>query len=312
MPGLGFDQQDVVCRRRQDIRLSVVIPLVNSIDDLRGCLNALRLQQGADVEIIVVDRLGNAVRGALAREFPEVILVPMASDATIPKMRAKGFERATSDSVGVIEDHVLVPPDWAKKLLDAVGAGADVAGGPIENAAVETKIDWAAFLCEYSACLPPLPGGESTWLPGNNIVYRRALLEKYKNVIDQGKWENHLHDVMRADGVKLIMLPDLIVSHKMHYTFNLYMSQRYLYARSYAGARVAGKPMLIRVVYGAAAFVLPVLMFHRTLSQILAKGRHLDRLWPSIPMLIAFVLSWGAGEVVGYWFGPGKSLSEVR
>jgi hypothetical protein len=29
-------------------------------------------------------------------------------------------------------------------------------------------------------------------------------------------------------------------------------------------------------------------------------------------MLIAFVLSWGAGEVVGYWFGPGKSLSKVR
>ena len=53
-----------------------------------------------------------------------------------------------------------------------------------------------------------------------------------------------MHDAMRADGVKLIMLPDLIVGHKMHYTFNLYMSQRYLYARSYAGARVADKPVL--------------------------------------------------------------------
>ena len=292
--------------------LSVIIPLVNSIDDLRGCLNALRAQQGADLEIIVVDRLGGAVRGVLTREFPEAILIPMAGDATIPEMRAKGFERATSNSVGVIEDHVIVPPDWAGKLLDAISAGADVAGGPIENAAVETQIDWAAFLCEYSGCLPPLPGGESTWLPGNNIVYRRALLERYKNVIDQGKWENHLHDAMRADGIKLIMLPDLIVGHKMHYTFNLYMSQRYHYARSYAGARVADKPVPIRFAYGAAAFAFHLLMFQRTLSQILAKGRHLDRLWPSIPMLIAFVFSWGAGEVVGYWFGPGKSLSKVR
>jgi hypothetical protein len=292
--------------------LSVIIPLVNSIDDLRGCLNALRAQQGADLEIIVVDRLGGAVRGVLTREFPEAILIPMAGDATIPEMRAKGFERATSNSVGVIEDHVIVPPDWAGKLLDAIRAGANVAGGPIENAAVGTQIDWAAFLCEYCGCLPPLRGGESTWLPGNNIVYRRALLERYKNVIDQGKWENHLHDAMRADGVKLIMLPDLIVGHKMHYTFNLYMSQRYLYARSYAGARVADKPVLIRLAYGVAAFALPPLMFWRTLSRILAKGRHLDRLWPSIPMLIAFVFSWGAGEVVGYWFGPGKSLSKVR
>lgn len=292
--------------------LSVVIPSVNSLDDLRTSLGALRRQQGASLEIIVVDRLGPEVREALAREFPEAIVIATPSDATIPEMRAIGFDRASAEAVAVIEDHVVVPPDWAMKLLAALDAGADVAGGPIENAATEKQVDWAAFLCEYSACLPPLAGGESTWLPGNNIVYRRALLEKYKPVIAEGKWENNLHDAMRADGVKLIMLPDLIAGHKMHYTFNLYMSQRYLYARSYAGARVVEKPAPVRVAYGFAAFALPPLMFYRTLSRILAKGRHIDKLWPSIPMLFAFVMSWGAGEVVGYWFGAGNSLSKVR
>ncbi len=292
--------------------LSVVIPSVNSIEDLRGCLNALRSQKNASLEIIVVDRLGEPVRTALAAEYPEVIVVGMAHDATIPMMRARGFEAASADAIGVIEDHVIVPDDWARKLLNALETGADVAGGPIENAATETQIDWAAFLCEYSACLPPLQGGESTWLPGNNIVYRRSVLDRYKSVIDQGKWENHLHDAMRADGIKLLLLPDLIVGHKMHYTFNLYMSQRYLYARSYAGARVADKPTHIRLAYGLAAFALPPLLFVRTLRTIISKGQHLDRLWPSIPMLVAFVLSWGAGEVRGYWFGAGNSLSKVR
>ena len=292
--------------------LSVVIPSVNSIEDLRGCLDALRAQENANLEIIVVDRLGESVRTALAAEYPEVKVIAMAHDATIPQMRARGFENVSADAVGVIEDHVIAPNGWARQLLDALASGADVAGGPIENAATESQIDWAAFLCEYSACMPPLNGGESTWLPGNNIVYRRTLLERYKSIIDQGKWENHLHDAMRADGVKLILLPDLIVGHKMHYTFNLYMSQRYLYARSYAGARVADKPALIRLAYGLAAFALPPLLFVRTLRLIISKGQHLERLWPSIPMLFAFVLSWGAGEIRGYWFGVGDSLSKVR
>ena len=81
--------------------LSVIIPLVNSIDDLRGCLNALRAQQGADLEIIVVDRLGGAVRGVLTREFPEAILIPMAGDATIPEIArraSKGRPRTRSAS----------------------------------------------------------------------------------------------------------------------------------------------------------------------------------------------------------------------
>jgi len=292
--------------------ISVVIPSVNSIDDLRGCLDALSAQTNATLEIIVVDRLGDGVQKAVAAEYPGVLVVPVPSDTTIPEMRARGFQRATSDAIGVIEDHVIVPPDWARRLLDTLASGVDVAGGPIENAATESRVDWAAFLCEYSACLPPLKGGEASWLPGNNIAYRRSVLDRYQVVLERGLWENHLHDAMRADGVKLVMLPDLVVGHKMHYTFDLYLSQRYLYARSYAGARVAGKPAPVRLVYGLASLVLPPMLFARTLKTIINKGRHLEHLAPSIPMLMAFVMSWGLGEMHGYVLGAGNSLSKVR
>lgn len=292
--------------------ITVIIPAVNLLSDLRDCLGALQRQKSVELEILVLDRLGPDVRDPLGREFPDAKIVAMDSDATIPQMRAKGFELASADLVAVIEDHVIVPPDWASKLLQAIENGADVAGGPIENMAVEKRVDWAAFLCEYSACLPPLEGGKSSWLPGNNIVYKKSLIDQYAPVIAEGKWENRLHDAMRDDGVDLIMIPDLIVGHKMHYTFNLYMSQRYLYARSYAGGRVVGKSLPVRFLYGLAAFILPPLLFFRTVKNIRSKGRHLDQLVPSLPMLFAFVWSWGFGEVVGYWFGAGKSLSKVR
>jgi len=292
--------------------LAVVVPSVNGFDDLRGCLGALGCQENVDVEIIVVDRLGEDLREKVRDEFPKVLVFGMATDSTIPEMRAFAFLQAKAPAVAVIEDHVIVPPSWARQLLDALGPEADVVGGSIENAATDTLIDWASFLCEYSACLPPLPAGEATWLPGNNIIYRRELLERYRPVIEEGKWENRLHDAMRADGIKLICRPDIVVGHKMHYTFSLYLSQRYLYARSYAGARISGASLVMRLAYGSAAFCLPPVLFYRTVRQIFAKRRHLGYLVASLPLLAIFVTSWGFGEVVGSWFGGGTSLSKVR
>jgi hypothetical protein len=227
-------------------------------------------------------------------------------------MRALAFLHVTAEAVAVIEDHVIVPPTWGRQLLDALAGGADVVGGSIENAATETLMDWASFLCEYSACIPPLPAGEATWLPGNNIVYRRQLLQRFRSVVEEGKWENHLHDSMRAGGIKLICRPEIVVGHKMHFTFFGYLSQRYLYARSYAGARVAGASPGRRLAYGVAAFCLPPLLFYRTVRSIVAKRRHLRQLTASLPLLCIFVTSWGIGEIVGYWFGSGTALSKVR
>jgi hypothetical protein len=131
-------------------------------------------------------------------------------------------------------------------------------------------------------------------------------------VVEEGKWENHLHVAMRAAGIKLICRPDFVFGHKMHYTFGLYLSQRYLYARSYAGARLAGAPLGRRLFYGTAAFALPPLLFVRTVRSVLAKGRYRDHLVKSLPLLGIFVTSWAAGEIVGYLFGAGTALSKVR
>jgi len=230
---------------------------------------------------------------------------------TIPDMRALAFDAASAPAVAVIEDHVIVPVGWARKMLDALGPGDRVVGGAVENAATTTTLDWAAFLCEYSHCLPPLPSGSVEWLTGNNVVYPRTLLEQFRPVVREGKWENYLHDAFRLKGITLDCHPDIVVGHKKHYTFGEYLSQRYLYARSYAGARVKDGSPAMKAAYGLAALVLPPLLFFRTVSRILKKGRHQEWLVRSVPMIAVFVCAWGLGEVVGYWFGAGDSLSRV-
>lgn len=293
--------------------LSVVIPLVNSFGDLDGCLRAIEAQQGARIESLVVDRLGEDVRRRVRREHPGAVVLSVPGDATIPAMRALGIRRATAPAVAVIEDHLIVPPGWARGMLDALAEGHAAVGGPVENAATDRLTDWAAFLCEYSSTLPPLPAGPSSWLPGNNVAYPAEILRRHDAVLDQGRWEGALHDAIRAGGGTLAMRPELVAGHRMHYSVGLYMSQRFLYSRSYAGARGAAMSGPRRAAMGAAALVaLPPLMFARTIARIVAKRRHGRELARSLPLLVPFCLSWGAGEAVGYWLGPGRSLSKVR
>jgi len=293
-------------------QISVVVPCTNSLLDFRTCIAALHGQVGPQPEIIAVVRLGPKFVSDVKAEFPDVHILTVTADTTIPQMRAAGIRAASADAIGVIEDHVLVPSDWTLRMLDEIANGSDVVAGPVDNEAKDTLIDWAAFLCEYSAVLPPLNDGPSDWLPGNNTVYRREVLERYDPLLDDGKWENHLHDHMRADGVSLTLRNDIIAGHKMHYTFGLYLTQRYLYSKSFAGARVRGEPFGKRLLMGLFAFALPPLIYFRVVRNVVSKKRHLRRLWPSLPLLVPFSLSWGLGEVAGYWFGAGQSLSKVR
>jgi len=293
-------------------RLSVLIPSVNGFGDLEGCLHALaRERSEVDLEVLVIDRLGEGLRSQVRERFPWVRIIDVPTATTIPEMRAIGFDAATAPAIGVIEDHVLVRPGWARAMLGALEEGAAVVAGPIENAATDTLMDWASFLCEYSHCVPPLPAGEADWLPGNNVVYSRAVVEAHREVIGEHKWENRLHDAIRESGTPLICRPDIVADHKKHFSFGEYMSQRYLYSRSFAGARVDGAPFGRRLAYAAGSLALPPVLFWRTVSRIRTKGRHQAELRRSLPYIALFVLAWATGELVGYLAGAGSSLSRV-
>jgi hypothetical protein len=292
-------------------QLSVVVPSVNGWGDLAGCLAALEVERiDVALEVLVPERCGASVRDRVAAVYPWVTLVPVTMETTIPQMRAEAFDRATAPSVAVIEDHVIVPRGWAAAMLEA-RTTAEVVGGGVRNMATDRLVDWAAFLCEYSHLLPPLPVGANDWITGNNTVYSRDLLERYRDATHAGRWEVHLHEVLRAAGVPLIFRPDIEVGHKKHYTVGEYFSQRYLYARSYAGARAVEGSRWRRQAYAMASLVLLPLLLWRTVSRPLRKDVSQPLVWRSLPLTVLFVIAWSAGDIAGSWLGAGDSLSRV-
>lgn len=292
-------------------QLTVVIPSVNGWSDLDGCLSALELVQATvRLEVLVPERCGAVVRGSAAEKYPWATIIPVSPETTIPEMRAMAFDRASAASVAVIEDHVIVPPEWGSDLLRARDS-AQVIGGGVVNLATERLVDWAAFLCEYSHMLPPLPTGEHPWITGNNTVYARELLERHRVATHAGRWENHLHEAIRANGIPLMFRPDIVAGHKKHYSIGEYFSQRYLYARSHAGARASEGGIARRVGFALGSLALPPVLLWRTVSRSFQKEVPKSLVWRCMPLTVIFVLAWGLGDIVGSWCGAGDSLSKV-
>lgn len=293
--------------------LSVVVPSVNGWGELQGCLEALEAARAeADLEVLVPDRVGKATRQAIASEFPKVRIIAAGAGTTIPQLRAMAFEQASGAAVAVIEDHVLVPRGWARAVLACLADGEDVIGGAVENAATDRTVDWAAFLCEYHHLLPPIQAGPVDRVTGNNTVYRRSVLARHEEAWRAGQWEDHLHAAMRQSGVTLHQHPEIVVGHRMHYTVGQYVGQRFLYSRAWAGMRVETAPLVERVMRGAAAVLLPPVLFWRVVRTVWRKKSHRHELLRALPLIALFTLAWGAGEMVGYWFGAGDALARVR
>src|SRR5262245_45509991 len=100
--------------------LAVVIPSVNGWSDLEGCIAALERERASvPLDVLVPERCGADVQSRLSARFPWVRAMPVLDTVTSPQMRAKAFYAASAPTGAVIEDHVIVPSGWARRMLDA-------------------------------------------------------------------------------------------------------------------------------------------------------------------------------------------------
>ena len=290
--------------------LSVVIASVNGMPYLGRCLDALA-ERASEAEVVVADWTDAETRADVAERWPSVKLLSFDEPMAIPELRAAGVFAATSPVVALIEDHCLVTPGWADRLLAGHASGHGVVGGPIRNVATKRIRDWAAFFCEYSAVMEPMPRGPVAGLPGMNVSYDREALAAIDDLLRAGRWENWLHPRLQERGFDLWCEPDAVVEHDKDFDLGEFLSQRYHYSRSYAGMR---NPELgrRRALYALGTPLLVPLLYYRMARNVLSRGRDRGRFFLATPLILLYVTVWAFGELVGYVFGGGRSLLKVR
>jgi hypothetical protein len=293
--------------------LSIVIASVNGWDVLGPTLDSIDLLPERDhLEVIVVEPIGGVLRERLMARKPRVRVVATEGKRPIPRMRYLGVKEAKGNLIAILEDHAEVDRSWANAVLKAhqdpsIGA----VGGCVENG----KTGWvneAVFFCEYTPYTGPVAEGPTGDLPGNNIAYKREHLLKHAEVLDAGKWESWINHELQAEGVPIVSTNQMVVRHIKTFTLGYFLTQRFHFARSYAGMRRVDQSAAKRFLYGVGSLILPPLLLARVIRQALQKRRNLGRFAVCLPLIALFFTIGAAGEMIGYLAGPGRSLDLVE
>jgi hypothetical protein len=290
--------------------LAVVVASVNGSPYLDACLDALS-EHCPGVEVIVADATDERTRERVRTRWPSVRLLSYDEPMTVPELRAAGVFASSAPCVALIEDHCVVGDGWRERIVEAHRAGRPVVGGSVRNAADERIRDWAAFFCEYSEFLEPMPTGRVDALPGMNVSYDRGAVETIRDLLREGRWETWLHAHLRRNGFELYAAPGLTIDHVKDFGFREFVSQRYHYARSYAGMR---NPELgrKRLAYAVGSPLLVPVLYRRIARNVLRRPGHRRTLALTTPLLLVYLGVWSLGEAIGYAFGGGRSLLRVR
>lgn len=298
---------------------SIIIALVSTQDGERilEILDSLRNQQGLHrYEVLVADRHQNDISTRIDADYPEVSRIPCAQGMSLPELHTIALDHASGTYIVVTEDHCVPTDNWLTGILQAfkeAPVNTAAVGGCVENGVCDTALDWATFLCEYDSFVEPVNEGVTTVLPGMNVAYHHSVFESLdKALLTSGFWETTVHPVLIEKGLKLYSSNKIRLYHCKKFSFGLFVQQRFLYSRYYAGQRFTQTQILQRILACAASLLLPALLLYRSFKRIQSKKRLRSAFRSAVPLLIVFYIVWACGEMVGYILGKGTALARIE
>lgn len=302
--------------------LTVVVAAPPRAPCPRATLHALAEQEEYHDLIAAIVLAGSeSLRAELAPPplRPRVAVVTPGERAAEPALWEAGLRLADSPYVAFLDSLALPDPTWARRIVEALDAGAHVAGG-----AVEPELDpirsrpSAAFLCDYGAFLPPLPPGDGNApggavLPGNNVAFRiEPLRIALRRAPGLGLRKSFLIPAMVRDGAAVRRVPEARIRlREAPASFGRLLLEHAARGRAYAGLRSASWSGRRRLARAAAAPAVPPVLLARLERELRSRPAARRALLRSLPASLALLSAWAAGEAVGLLRGAGDT-SRVR
>tara|TARA_R110002110_G_scaffold74123_3_gene196220 strand:+ start:2141 stop:3076 length:936 start_codon:yes stop_codon:yes gene_type:complete len=304
--------------KNRAVTYSVVIGRVSTEDNERilETLESLYNQEDdLSLEVLLADRISDHVSQRIQSDYPDTKIIECSLDTDLPTMRTLATKQAVGEFVLVTEDHCVPPHDWLKQFAQAFAEHpeASAIGGSVLNGVTDTALDWATFLCEYAPMSPPIVSGPTPNLAGMNVAYRREIFDEVdEQILTSGFWETTLHPLLHKRGHILVADDNVRIFHCKKFSLGLFLRQRFVYSRYYAGIRFASGQKAKRLAYAMASVVLPPLLTFRFFQNARHKVSVRSHLAKAAPYLMLFYLVWGVGEAWGYLFGPRDALQEIE
>jgi hypothetical protein len=279
---------------------TVVIASFSGEAALRRCLESLEPQAiGAEV-VVATDAEAGGV-GRLQERFPRFRFLSAPPGTSVFRLRSMGVDQASGPLVAMTEDHCTFAPGWLNALRAGMRNGRAIVGGPVESGLSGRAYDWALYLCEYAAHMPPLADGPVPALSGVNVAYDRRLLLGCRGVWQEAFYENEVHDALRAQGHGLHRSGTASVTSHLSLPLRAAAAHLFRGGRRYGRHRRARASAPLRVVRPIGALALPALLTWRVLRVVTARRpERLGITARGLPGIVALHSAWSAGEALGY------------
>ncbi len=293
--------------------ISIVLIVRDPNDAPDTVLDALSEQEAIEkTEIIIVDgRPG----GAAPSGYTNLTTIYRAAQGeNMPRLKARGAHLARGDIVAFLEPKAVPAPGWISAILAAQDKGTLCAvGGSVKFDGASDAINRAAFIFEYGAFSPhKLRSGATHDLPGNNMaIPRERLLTLCNDILDsEGLNKPFCQQRLMDGGVPIVMAPDMTITLKSNHRFWAFLESRFNYARCYGGTRIRFASKRRRAVLRVGAPAIPAILMLRHFSQMQKTEPGLLNFTAAIALAVV-CLTWGAGELSGYWFGAGSACKRL-
>lgn len=292
-------------------RLSICVATAAGWEAVEPCLRSF-LDDGRRLgaEILVADGSGRpppadpSVRESVTwRSYPE---------KSVFRLVSLNLREASGDIIVLTEDHCTARPGWLETILRAHREYPDAAaiGGAIQNGSRSNRLQWASYLMTQGAHMAPLSQGPSARIANEaNISFKRtALLGIEDHPLG---FMTIRHTRALADrGATLVSDDRILVDHHESIGWRATAKIHFDDGRTISGFRrtaMAGGDW-VRI---AAAPLLPLYRSLRVVRIAVGKGRAATLLG-TLPWIVALEYCHGAGELVGYLRGAGRSPYGLR
>lgn len=296
------------------IGLSVVIASHNSRTSLEMCLRALVPQATPSTEIIVCDCSTDATADTVRAKFPTVSVMHFDEPLSLARLRSHGIAASRGEIIAILDAFSIPAADWAAQVTGAhARLSSEVIGGAVDlhGAGRASFSAWITYLNEYGLFMSPVRAGATWILPGSNLSYKRPALFEGGTPRHQVFWKTFANWEREASGQPLYLEPAIQVELHKPIAYADFLRTRFVHGRCFAGMRVAGAPLIVKVLRAGSTVLVPFLQLWRWTSAFWPKRRYRLRFAATLPAQFLLFVVWSAGEAVGYIGGTGGACERT-
>jgi hypothetical protein len=287
--------------------LTVVLIADNYRDRAQRMLRSVLEQDIADrIVIFVYDRANQSGKDFPELNHPNVVYEAVDRRLTLGQLQKRATLTAATDIIAFIEEHVTVPPGWARETLlrHAQGyagvSGSFVAGNPGQHFA---RI---LFSITYGTYVLPQQSGETQHMPGDNSSFIRARLLRYGDEMEiLFNTDSLLMGRLLADGENFYRAAELQLHHWNEHIFSDGWKALFYWNQMYICNRVTLESWSLphRVTRFLATPLVPFVRVLKTYRQSRRNGADMKQFLADSPIAFLYHCASALGMATGLLFG---------